>query len=116
MCGSNARTVSGAIRKLHKELAIIDPSEFQNTFDAHDSRTMDAEKLSWVELLLHWIHRFAPEMRTPTNVQFRIVSSCTDPIHLFGKHNLNAGAGARREAREYFSESRPSICKIRPAI
>jgi hypothetical protein len=55
-------------------------------------------------------------MRTPTNVQFRIVSSCTDPIHLFGKHNLNAGAGARREARAYFSESRPSICKIRPAI
>jgi hypothetical protein len=48
----------------------IDPSEFQNTFDAHDSRTMDAEKLSWVELLLHWIHRFAQEMRTPTNVQF----------------------------------------------
>ena len=36
-----------------KELVIIDPSEFQNTFNAHDSRTMDAEKLSRVELLLH---------------------------------------------------------------
>src|SRR5580658_4867203 len=90
------------VGKFHKVLPVIDASQFQDAASSHDSRAMYSEKLGRVELLFEEIHGFAQEVRAPMNVQFRVVSGCSNPFGIVCKHDLNARTCSHYKPRDIF--------------
>ena len=86
-----------AVRKLHRELAVLDGSQLQYAFGLHNSGAVYAEKLCRVEPLFEGRHRLAQQVRTTVDVEFNIVTSSPNPLNILRNDDLNAGSSLHRK-------------------